>query len=87
MQFADYENTLLPRAVKQAKLVVRWNHISFINRFIFQTVGLEVSDRGHSSAILYPAFWFGASYFQFWVVFSKYYFGFSTLHRLKFSFF
>lgn len=51
-----YENTLLPRAVKQPKLGIRWSHVSFMNRIVFQTFGLEVSDTEHSFVILYPAF-------------------------------
>lgn len=60
-----YENSLLPRAVKQPKLGVRWNHIHFMNEIIFQTLGLEVSDAKLSFAILPPAFWFGILGFLF----------------------
>lgn len=58
-----YENSLLPRAVKQTKLGVRWSQISFMNGIMFQTLGLE--DAGHYFAILHPVFWFGVLGFLF----------------------
>ena len=36
-----------------------------MNGIIFQTLGLEVSDAGHSFAILHPAFSFGVLSFLF----------------------
>lgn len=75
-----YENSLLPRAVKQPKLGVRWSQISFMNGIILQTLGLE--DAGHYFAILHPGF--GLVFWGF--CFCKYCFEFGTLHRLKFHF-
>lgn len=60
-----HENSLLPRAVKEPKLGVTWSQINFMNRIIFQTVGLKVIDTGHSFAILHPVFWFGVLGFLF----------------------